>query len=348
VEEIMMKFVVLACLVADADAFKFLSNFKAASLIPRPSNMIKRRKATAKFGTRKLAIITGASSGVGLQTAAALLRTGEYHVVGAARDLEKMNAAARDEDFGDDFTPLHLDLNSFDSVRRFSSELDKMKLNKPIDRLICNAAVYNPGEEPTWSDDGHEQTVQTNYLSHFLLVSLLLKDLGRAPEPRVLMVGAASATESVSVYPRADLCELEGLKAGFCKPVSMLDGYNYNGAKAYKDSKLCMSMLSNMLHDRCATRRRSRRPLPPPPVSPPPPHPPPTGLTPPPPSARAMHPQVPQADGHRLRDSAPRRGERVGAAGGQAAAQHGHCAGPWPRQGAGRGRAQPAEERRPG
>ena len=74
-------FIVVACLVADAAAFKFLSNFKASSLIPRPSNLLKRRRAAEKFGTKKLAVITDASSGLGLKTAAELLRTGEYHVV---------------------------------------------------------------------------------------------------------------------------------------------------------------------------------------------------------------------------------------------------------------------------
>ena len=70
------------------------------------------------------------------------------------------------------------------------------------------------------------------------------------------------------VYPIADLKDLEGLKAGAKNPapasalgpgraprrtpaqISMFDGYNFDGAKAYKDSKLCLMMLSNLLHDR--------------------------------------------------------------------------------------------------
>ena len=56
--------------------------------------MLKRRRATKKFGDKKLAVITGASSGAGLEAAANLLRTGEYHVFGAVRDLDKMRDAA--------------------------------------------------------------------------------------------------------------------------------------------------------------------------------------------------------------------------------------------------------------
>ena len=190
----------LLALVANAAAFKFLSNFKAASLIPRPSAMLKKRKANKLYGDKKLAVITGASSGLGLQTAAELLRTDEYHVFGAVRDLEKMRAAAESE-FAttelEHFTPLQVDLSSFESVNAFCDELDKAKLNRPISRLICNAAVYQPGPEAEWTSDGHPETQQVNYLSHFLMVSRLLPGMAQSNDPRVILVGGASAEESV-------------------------------------------------------------------------------------------------------------------------------------------------------
>ena len=242
---------VLLALVADAAAFKFLSNFKAASLIPRPSSMLKRRKAAKVYGDKKIAVITGASSGLGLQTAAELLGTGEYHVFGAVRDLKKMHAAARDMDFPDEhFTALEVELGSFESVRGFCATLEKEKLNRPIDRLICNAAVYEPSPEPQWTVDQHLRTLQVNFLSHFLMVSLLLPGLQKSADPRVILVGGASAEENVMVYPRADLGDLAGLKEGARNPISMIDGLGYTGVKAYKDSKLALSMLSNILHDR--------------------------------------------------------------------------------------------------
>jgi len=54
------------------------------------------------------------------------------------------------------------------------------------------------------------------------------------------------------VYPIADLKKLDGLKLGAKNPISMFDGYNFDGAKAYKDSKLCLMMTSNLLHDKYA------------------------------------------------------------------------------------------------
>lgn len=50
------------------------------------------------------------------------------------------------------------------------------------------------------------------------------------------------------VYPIADLHELDGFKHGFTNPIAMADGYGFIGAKAYKDSKLCLMMMSNFLH----------------------------------------------------------------------------------------------------
>ena len=179
-----------------------------------------------------------------------------YHVVGAVRDMEKMEAVAEIEGFSTDFfTPMEVELNSFQSVRDFCAELDQWKSGKPLDRLICNAGVYQPSlSHAKWSVDGHEQQMQINYLSHFLMVSLLLPDLARSPDPRCVLVGSVTGNDNTvgggGVYPIADLKDLAGLKAGASKPISMFDGYNFIGAKAYKDSKLCLMMLSNMLHDK--------------------------------------------------------------------------------------------------
>lgn len=120
----------------------------------------------------ELVVITGASSGLGRKTTAALLRTGQYHVIGAVRDLDKMEAVAELDGFPSDrFTPMQCELNSFESVRKFCQDVKTFKKTKPIDRLICNAGVYQPSlPYAKWSADGHEQTMQINFLSHFLMI----------------------------------------------------------------------------------------------------------------------------------------------------------------------------------
>lgn len=242
----------LALAARTASGFKGMANWK----VPTVGDYMRRKEADAKFGGKKLVVITGTSSGLGRKTARALLRTGKYHVVGAVRDMEKMEAIAELDDFDPaSFTPMQLELNSFASVHAFCDSLAAFKGSKHVDRLICNAAVYQPSlPYAKWSVDGHEQQMQINYLSHFLLVSKLMPDLAKAPDPRVVLVGSVTGNDNTvgggGVYPIADLKQLEGLKAGAKNPVSMFDGYNFIGAKAYKDSKLCLMMLSNVLHDK--------------------------------------------------------------------------------------------------
>lgn len=73
-----------------------------------------------------------------------------------------------------------------------------------------------------------------------------------APDPRIITVGSVTGNDNTvgggGVYPIADLKQLEGFKAGFDNPIAMADGYGFDGAKAYKDSKLCLMMLANILH----------------------------------------------------------------------------------------------------
>ena len=91
----------------------------------------------------ELVFITETSSGLGRKVAQALLCSGEYHVVGAMRYLDKIDVVVQIDRFDlNNFTPVHCEMNSFDSVRKFCRNLEEFKCSKPIDRLICNAGVY--------------------------------------------------------------------------------------------------------------------------------------------------------------------------------------------------------------
>jgi len=230
------------------EGFQWMSKFKMPTYDPNAELIAE------KFGDRKLAVITGASSGLGRKAALALLRSGEYHVIGAVRDLDKMEAVAEIDGFDmDHFTPMECELNSFESVRAFCGSLDKFRMEKCVDRLICNAGVYQPSlDYAKWSVDNHEQTMQINFLSHFLMISKLLPSMMDSSDARVIMVGSVTGNDNTvgggGVYPIADLHELDGFKNGFNNPIPMADGYGFIGAKAYKDSKLCLMMMANYLH----------------------------------------------------------------------------------------------------
>lgn len=126
-------------------------------------------------------IITGASSGLGLNAAKALAATGDWHVIMAVRDYSKTVSAAKRLNIPKDaFTIMHLDLASLDSVRDFAAAFKAS--GRRLDALVCNAAVYLPtAKEPTYTADGFELSIGTNHLGHFLLTQLLLDDLKSAP-----------------------------------------------------------------------------------------------------------------------------------------------------------------------
>ena len=69
-----------------------------------------------------------------------------------------------------------------------------------------------------------------------------MDDLRKARDPRVVIVGSITGnTNSIGggfVWPRASLGDLKGLAKGGQKPIAMIDGATFNGAKAYKDSKV--------------------------------------------------------------------------------------------------------------
>ena len=99
----------------------------------------------APFSSKKLCVITGTSSGLGKETAKSLLKTGDYYVICACRDVDKMKEVAESEGFdSSSHSILKLDLASFDSVKSFVKDLKSFKKSRPLDVLVCNAAVYQP------------------------------------------------------------------------------------------------------------------------------------------------------------------------------------------------------------
>ena len=206
--------------------------------------------------TQQTVIITGASSGVGLYTAKAMVQRG-WHVVMACRDLPKTAAAAQAVGIPPDtYSIIHIDLGSLESVRKFVQ--DFRATGKSLDALVCNAAVYLPLlKEPMRSPEGYELSVATNHFGHFLLANLLLEDLkaSSAPDKRLIILGTVTANSKelggkIPIPAPADLGDLQGLAAGFKAPISMIDGKPFKAGKAYKDSKLCNMMTSRELHQR--------------------------------------------------------------------------------------------------
>lgn len=199
-------------------------------------------------------VITGASSGVGLYAAKALIDRGWY-VVMACRNLEKAQRAAELLDFPPySYTIMEIDLASLSSVRNFVKQFRYRGLS--LDALVCNAAIYMPLiKEPLRSPEGYELTAATNHLGHFLLCNLMLEDLQKSShsDPRLVILGTVTHNPKElggKIPPRPDLGDLEGLEAGFREPHTMVDGKDFEPVKAYKDSKVCNILTMRELHKR--------------------------------------------------------------------------------------------------
>lgn len=202
-------------------------------------------------------VITGASSGLGLATAKALAESGKWHVIMACRDFLKAERAAKSVGISkENYTVMHLDLSSLDSVRQFVDNFRRSE--RPLDVLVCNAAVYQPtAKEPSFTADGFELSVGTNHLGHFLLARLLLEDLNKSdfPSRRLIIVGSITGNTNTlagNVPPKANLGDLRGLAGGLSglNSSSMIDGGEFDGAKAYKDSKVCNMLTMQEFHRR--------------------------------------------------------------------------------------------------
>lgn len=202
-------------------------------------------------------IITGASSGVGLQAARSLAQRGQWHVVMACRDIPKTEKAVQSLGMSPDtYTIMHLDLASLESVQQFVKNF--RDTGKSLDALVCNAAVYMPLlKEPLYSKDGYELSVATNHLGHFLLCNLLLEDLKNSgnKEPRLIILGTVTANPKelggkIPIPAPPDLGNIEGFEAGFKAPIAMINGKKFKPGKAYKDSKLCNVLTMRELHRR--------------------------------------------------------------------------------------------------
>ncbi|KAH7096034.1 hypothetical protein FB567DRAFT_514049 [Paraphoma chrysanthemicola] len=145
---------------------------------PTALQIVKDNDLEGKLGGKTI-LITGTSSGIGIETARALKATGARLFL-TARNLSKGRDA-----LGDILEPgkidlLLLDLNSLASVREFAAEFLKASNNK-LNILINNAGVMATPEGTT--ADGFETQFGTNHLAHFLLFQLIKPALLASSSP---------------------------------------------------------------------------------------------------------------------------------------------------------------------
>ena len=183
----------------------------------------------------RVAVVTGASGGIGLETALVLARRGAT-VILACRDMRKAGQAAariraeagQAQAGADSVRIVHLDLAALASVREAAGEI--RSACPRLDLLINNAGVMTPPYQRTVN--GFELTFATNHLGPFALTGLLLDRLLATPGSRVVTVSSRGHTGGVMAFD--DLQFERG----------------YHAAHAYWQSKLANLLFSYELQAR--------------------------------------------------------------------------------------------------
>ncbi|KAH6616257.1 hypothetical protein C7974DRAFT_441835 [Boeremia exigua] len=163
---------------------------------PTAEQVIKDEDLDGKL-IGKTILITGCSSGIGIETARALKSTGA-RIFATARDIEKGKKA-----LGDILEPgkvelLHLDLNSLASVRICAAEFLAAS-NNQLNILINNAGIMSCPEGTT--EDGFELQVGTCHLAHFLLFQLVKPALLASTKPDFLSRVVSVASMAHRYFP---------------------------------------------------------------------------------------------------------------------------------------------------
>jgi NAD(P)-dependent dehydrogenase (short-subunit alcohol dehydrogenase family) len=181
--------------------------------------MAKRKDIDLPDQDGKLAVVTGANSGIGLETARRLAMANAQVVLACRNETKAAEAVAdiRESTPNARVVAESLDLSSLASVKEFARLMATR--DQPIDILVNNAGIMAvPSREET--EDGFELQFGTNVLGHFALTGRLFPLLRRSDAPRVVTLSSTAAR-----IGRIDFDDLQGEK-------------KYSPWRAYGQSKL--------------------------------------------------------------------------------------------------------------
>jgi len=216
-------------------------------------------------------LITGTTSGVGLNTLKPLIELG-WEIIAVNRSskraIDEANKILENDEI-ESINFVEIDLSDLNSVRNGSKEIiSRFRNNLKV--IICNAAVYKPRlKRPDRSPQGFENSMAVNHFGHFLLINLLLDNILNSDEkiilngeiskfiPRITILGTVTANYlelggKIPIPAPANLGDLSGFEHGFLSPISMANGKKFKPGKAYKDSKLCNMITAQELSKRFA------------------------------------------------------------------------------------------------
>lgn len=194
-----------------------------------------------KRNQARIVIITGANSGIGKAAAIKFASEG-WQVIMACRSLERSRAAQAEiiSATGNGSVALmQLDISSFASIRQFCAQFKEQ--HDRLDVLVHNAGYFNYGAEGyQFSPDGLELTFATNVFGPMLMTELLIEELARSNDPRVLFAASTNLKHFFDPKRAIEFDNLRGELAGK-RP--------YTVYKMYGDSKMGTLLLARRMAD---------------------------------------------------------------------------------------------------
>ena len=181
--------------------------------MPRRRILRIDEKTSSKDLSGKVYIVTGANSGVGLETTRQLVKQGGHVVMACRRTNAGEEVAKTFSGLKGSYEVMKLDLADLQSVRDFAAEFQTK--HDRLDGLACNAGLVTHGNERQLTKDGLETTIGVSYFGHFLLTELLLDVLKRSAPSRMAIVSSVVHAGRPGSRPALHLDDLNYEKRPF-------------------------------------------------------------------------------------------------------------------------------------
>ncbi|MEM6598684.1 MAG: SDR family NAD(P)-dependent oxidoreductase [Cyanobacteria bacterium P01_C01_bin.69] len=190
----------------------------------------------AKDVSGKIYIVTGANSGVGLETTRQLVKQGAHVVMACRRVTAGEEAAQSFEGLNGSIEVIQCDLADLQSVRDFVTAF--LGKYDRLHGLMCNAGLVAMGNEPKYTQDGFEVMIGVSYLGHFLMTELLLDILKNSAPSRMAIVSSVVHAGSPKNRYKVHLDDLNFKQR------------KYNNIDAYSEAKVAVVQYAMELADR--------------------------------------------------------------------------------------------------